>query len=52
VANHTEENNNENISRVVMIGKDGVLYDKVINLDEWLDKNKPLKIYQDVIRIK
>lgn len=52
VASPTEENDNENVARVVAIGKEGVFYDKIINLDEWIDKSKPVKIYQDVIRIK
>lgn len=52
VGNPTEDNDNESIAKVTMIDKEGFLYDKIINLDKWLDKNKPLKIYQDIIRIK
>src|SRR4030042_3369814 len=46
-----EENNNENISKVTVINKEGFIYDKVIDLNKWLN-NTPLDIYQNIIRIK
>ncbi|MBW1853794.1 MAG: hypothetical protein JRJ00_03800 [Deltaproteobacteria bacterium] len=52
VGNPFEENNDKDISKVTIIDKDRILYDKTINLNEWLDRRKPEIIYQDTIRFK
>ena len=47
----TEDNDDNEISKVTVINKEGVLYDKNINLNDWIDKYKTPIVYQDVVRI-
>ena len=46
----TDENDNNEISRITIIDKNGTVYDKIINLNDWIDKNKPPVTYQDNVR--
>lgn len=46
-----EENNDKEIAKVTIVDKNGLVYDKTINLDDWIDKNKQTIIYQDVVRL-
>ncbi len=48
----TENDETPDISRVSIIGKHGLVYDKIINLNDWLDKTKPLAVFHDLLRIK
>lgn len=41
-----------NISSVTIMNKDGIIYGKTINLNDWIDKYKTPMIFQDVIRFK
>jgi len=50
VASPTEENDNNEISHVSIIDRNGFVYDKTINLNDWINKNKPQVVYQDVVR--
>ena len=48
----TENDEGYAVSRVTIINKDGILYQEIINLNDWLDKSKPSIVFQDVIRFK
>ena len=48
----TENEENPDISRVSIIGKSGIAYDAIINLNDWLDKTKPVAIFHDTLRLK
>jgi len=50
VASPTEENDNNEISRVSVVDRSGLVCGKTINLSEWIDKDKPQVVYQDVVR--
>jgi len=50
VASPTEENDDKEISRVSIVDRNGLVYDKTLNLNGWIDKNKPPIVYQDLIR--
>lgn len=50
VASPTEENDNNEISHISIIDRSGLVYDKTINLNGWIDKDKPQVVYQDVVR--
>lgn len=50
VASPTEENDNNEISHISIIDRNGLVYDKTINLNDWIDKDKPQVVYQDVVR--
>jgi len=50
VASPTEENDNNEISRVTIVDRNGLVYDKTINLNDWIDKDKQQVVYQDVVR--
>lgn len=52
VGSPTEEDSGYQTSKVSIFSKDGLLYDKVLNLDDWLDSAGPVEIFQDVIRLK
>ena len=47
----TEENENYDISHVAIVNKNGFIYNKVINLNNWIDKIKPRIVYQDIVRL-
>jgi hypothetical protein len=51
VASPTEENDNNEISNVTIIDRNGLVYNKTIDLNKWIDKNKTPVIYQDVVRL-
>ena len=48
------EINQDNIesAKVTVVSKEGIIYEKNINLDHWLDKGVDPIVYQDVIRFK
>lgn len=48
----TPNDENQDISRVSIIGKEGVAYDEVINLNDWIDKTKPGQVFHDTFRFK
>lgn len=48
----TEIKQDYNISNVTVINKNGIVYDKIINLTDWIDKNKQPIVFQDVIHFK
>lgn len=50
VASPTEENDNNEISQVTIVDRNGLVYDKTINLNDWIDKDKQQVVYQDVVR--
>jgi len=51
VASPTEENENNEISHVTIVDRNGLIYDKTINLNDWIDKDKQQIVYQDLVRI-
>lgn len=51
VASPTEENNNNEVSRILIIDRHGPIYDKTVNLNDWFDTAKPQVVYQDVVRL-
>jgi hypothetical protein len=50
VASPTEENDNNEISHISIIDRNGLVYGKTINLNDWIDKAKPQVVYQDIVR--
>ncbi len=48
----TEEDQGYDISSVTIVNKDGILYEKVIDLNDWIDKTRPIVVFQDIIRFK
>ena len=48
----TENDESPDVSRVSVIGKDGLAYDRVINLSDWLNKTRPITVFHDVLRLK
>ena len=48
----TDADYDNSISQVTIIDKNGIVYDKTINLNDWIDKDKIPIIYQDTIRFK
>ena len=48
----TKDHDYVDTARVTIVDSSGILYNKDINLNEWLDKNKPPIVYQDVVRLK
>ena len=47
-----EEEEDYNISKVTIVSKNGIEYEKTLNLLDWVDKTKTPMIYQDVVRFK
>ena len=47
----TEKGDNPDISQVTIVDRHGFVYDKVINLNDWIDENKPPVVYQDIVRL-
>lgn len=40
------------ISKVIIISKDGLIYNMTIYLEDWIDKNKTPMVFQDIVRFK
>lgn len=52
VGSPSNENDENNISKVTIVDKEQILYDKIIVLDDWLDEGSPPIIYEDFIRFE
>lgn len=48
----TEIDSDYNISGVIVFNKDGIVYNKKINLGDWINKDKKIFVFQDIIRFK
>lgn len=47
----TKNEENSDI-KVSIMGKSGVVYNEIINLNDWLDKTRPAQVYHDMLRLK
>ncbi len=51
VGSSTQKHTNYKITKIIIVDHKGIAYDKTINLDDWIDKNKQPIIYQDIVRL-
>ncbi len=47
----SEKGDDPNISQVIIVNRHGFVYDQAINLNDWIDENKPPVVYQDIVRL-
>ena len=49
---HSENNDDEDISRVIALTENGVLQNQVISLKEYLHRQDSVLVFQDLVKFK
>lgn len=47
----TEDHDNNDISKVTIVDKSGLVYDQILDVGDWVDKKAPTIVYQDHVRL-